>query len=63
MKLGNCKACHKLFPKEAGAIKKGIADGSLKKMEVMNNCKECHQKYKDEGKTAGPTNCTGCHKK
>jgi cytochrome c-type protein NrfB len=62
-KLGNCNICHKLFPKEAGAIKKGIADGSLKKKQVMNNCKECHQKYKDEGKTAGPTACMGCHKK
>lgn len=61
--LHNCKVCHKLFAKEDGAIKKGIADGSLKKKQVMNNCKECHQKYKSEGKAAGPTSCRGCHKK
>ncbi|HKK00945.1 MAG TPA: cytochrome c3 family protein [Desulfuromonadales bacterium] len=63
MKLHNCQICHKLFPKEADAIKKGLADGSLKKMQVMNVCKSCHQKLKSEGKAAGPTNCMGCHKK
>jgi len=61
--LHNCKVCHKLFKKEAGAIKKGIAAGTLKKKQVMNNCKECHKKYKAEGKEAGPTSCKGCHKK
>lgn len=63
MKVGNCQVCHKLFPKEAGAIKKGIAAGTLKKMQVMNACKACHQNLKNEGKAAGPTSCMGCHKK
>lgn len=61
--LHKCDVCHKLFPKEEGAIKKGIAAGTLKKKEVMNNCKECHKQYKAEGKAAGPTSCKGCHKK
>ncbi len=62
-KVGNCDACHKLFPKEAGAIEKGMAAGTLKKKEVMKNCEECHKANKKEGKPAGPTSCKGCHKK
>lgn len=62
-KLGDCEVCHSLFPKEAGAIEKGIAAGSLKKKQVMDTCKACHKKTKDEGKEAGPTSCKGCHKK
>jgi len=62
-KLNDCEACHKLFPKEAGAIQKLIAAGTLKKMQVMNNCKSCHKEAKDKGQTAGPTSCKGCHNK
>jgi len=62
-KLKDCEVCHKLFPKEAGAIEKLIAAGTLKKKEVMNNCKSCHKETKDKGQTAGPTSCKACHNK
>lgn len=62
-KLGSCETCHKLFPKEAGAIEKLIAAGTLKKKEVMNNCKSCHVETKAKGHTAGPTSCKSCHDK
>ena len=62
-KLKNCDACHKLFPQEAGAIQKGIADGKLKKKEVMKNCETCHKETKAKGEASGPTSCKGCHKK
>lgn len=61
--LKDCEACHKLFPKEAGAIEKGIADGTLKKKEVMKNCESCHKATKAKGEATGPTSCKGCHKK
>jgi c(7)-type cytochrome triheme protein len=62
-KLKDCEACHKLFPKEEGAIQKLIADGTLKKKEVMKDCEECHKARKAEGEATGPTTCKGCHKK
>ena len=62
-KLKDCEACHKLFPKEAGAIQKLIAAGTLKKKQVMNNCKSCHKEIKAKGGTAGPTSCKACHDK
>jgi cytochrome c-type protein NrfB len=62
-KVGDCQACHKLFPREAGAIQKLIAAGTLKKKEVMASCKTCHQETKDRGRTAGPTSCKACHDK
>jgi len=62
-KLKDCEACHKLFPKEAGAIQKLIADGTLKKKEVMNDCEKCHKERKAKGEAAGPTICKGCHKR
>lgn len=61
--LKDCKLCHKLFPMKEGAIQKGIADGKLKKKEVMKNCETCHKADKKAGKKAGPTSCKGCHKK
>ena len=61
--LKDCNLCHKLFPMKAGAIEKGIADGKLKKKEVMKNCEKCHKADKAAGKPAGPTSCKGCHKK
>jgi hypothetical protein len=62
--LGQCQVCHKVFAKKANSIQKAIKAGKLQKMQVMNTvCKACHQKRKSEGKTAGPTNCTGCHKR
>jgi cytochrome c-type protein NrfB len=62
-KLDDCDACHKLFPQEAGAIQKLIAAGTLKKKQVMERCKSCHQETKDKGHTAGPTSCDACHDK
>ena len=61
--LKDCEACHKLFPQEAGAIEKLIADGTLKKKEVMKNCEKCHKETKAKGEATGPTSCKGCHKK
>ena len=62
-KLKNCENCHNLFPEEAGSIQKLIAAGTLKKKQVMNTCKSCHQETKDKGQTAGPTSCKVCHNK
>ncbi len=61
--LKNCDLCHKMFPKEAGAIEKAIADGKLKKKEVMKACETCHKETKAKGAAAGPTSCRDCHKK
>lgn len=57
-----CNACHDLFPMQAGIIKEMIADGKLKKQQVMNEkCVKCHKDLKKEGLAAGPTSCTACH--
>jgi hypothetical protein len=42
-----------LFPKVSKSIEKLIAEGKLKKKEVMNHCKE----------KAVPTSCKECHQK
>ena len=62
--LKDCKICHTFFPKKAGSITAMKADGKLKKKQVMNKlCLNCHRKLKKAGKDAGPTSCSGCHKK
>jgi hypothetical protein len=62
--LRDCKICHTFFPKKAGSITVMKADGKLKKKQVMNKlCLNCHRKLKKAGKDAGPTSCSGCHKK
>ncbi len=58
--LKDCDTCHKLFPKEADSIQKGIAAGTLKKKEVMKQCMDCHKATQG---TTGPTKCKECHKK
>jgi len=62
-KLNDCEVCHNLFPQKAGAVQKLISAGTLKKKQVMDNCKSCHQETKDKGRTAGPTSCDSCHDK
>jgi len=59
----DCKPCHELFAKEPKVIEKMKGEGKLKKKEVMNMCKKCHQDLSAKGEKAGPTSCTACHKK
>ena len=61
--LGDCMACHTLFPQKAGVIREMIKDGKLKKKQVMNHCLACHREKLKEGVKAGPTSCSQCHKK
>lgn len=61
--LGDCNACHDLFPKELGVIEKMKADNKLKRKQVMNaSCIACHKEYKAKGKKFGPVRCNECHK-
>ena len=63
-KLGDCNACHALFPRKQGAIDELKAQEKLKKKQVMNTvCIKCHKAEKDAGKKAGPTSCSVCHSK
>ena len=60
--LGDCGACHDLFPQEAGAIERLKAAGDLKRKQVMNkSCVKCHKAMKKQGGQAGPTTCSKCH--
>jgi len=61
--MKDCEACHKLFPKEAGAIEKAIAAGTMKKKDAMKQCMDCHKDAKAKGTAAGPTGCKDCHSK
>ncbi len=62
--IGDCMACHDLFPKEPEAIKKLKAQGELKKKQVMKDrCISCHKAMKAAGEKAGPTACKQCHTK
>lgn len=61
IKLKDCEICHKLYAKETGAIEKSIKAGTLKRMQVMNYCNECHKETALAGKRSGPTACKGCH--
>jgi c(7)-type cytochrome triheme protein len=61
--LKDCEVCHKLFPKEAGAIEKAIAAGTMKKKDIMKQCTDCHKDAKAKGAAAGPTGCKDCHSK
>jgi len=58
----NCNACHDLFPKQPGIIRKLIHEKKLQHQQVMNSkCLACHKSKAAEGKKAGPTKCTECH--
>ena len=60
--LGDCAACHDLFPQEAGSIERLKKAGDLKKKQVMNvSCVKCHKSMKKQGGQAGPTTCSKCH--
>jgi hypothetical protein len=60
--VGDCMACHDLFPQETGAISDAIDAGRLKKKQVMNQkCTMCHRQLKREKKPSGPTSCKQCH--
>jgi len=52
-----------LFPKVSKSIEKLIAEGKLKKKEVMNHCRECHQTKAKNKEKAVPTSCKECHQK
>jgi len=59
----DCKPCHDMFPKTSHVIRKMIGEGSLKKKEIMDMCKKCHEVRQGTGEKAGPTACKDCHKK
>ena len=59
----DCRPCHQMFPKSPQVIAKMQTEGKLKKKEVMNMCKECHEARLAKGESAGPTACKDCHKK
>jgi len=62
--IGDCKVCHRIFPKTAGIIKDLKKQGKLKKKQVMNKtCVKCHKAKKKAGVKAGPTKCSACHAK
>ncbi|MEJ5357223.1 MAG: cytochrome c3 family protein [Desulfobacterales bacterium] len=62
--LGDCLICHAVFPQRRGAIEALKAQGVLSRKQVMNEqCTRCHRERKQEGKPAGPTACTTCHRK
>ena len=58
----NCNACHDLFPKQHGIIKKLITQEKLRDKQVMNSkCLQCHKDRKAAGQKAGPVKCNQCH--
>ena len=59
--LGDCMACHTLFPQQAGSIVALKAEGKLKKKTVMNACTKCHRNLAKAGQPSGPTSCKECH--
>lgn len=62
--LGDCMACHSLFPQQAGSITALKAEGKLKAKQVMNTqCVKCHNERKNAGQKTGPITCTTCHSK
>ena len=62
--IGDCNACHSVFPKTVGIIKDLKIQGKLKKKQVMNkSCIKCHRAKKKAGVNAGPITCSQCHAK
>ncbi|MDX2441473.1 MAG: cytochrome c3 family protein [Desulfobacterales bacterium] len=62
--IGDCNACHAIFPKTEGIIKALKMQGKLKKKQVMNKtCIKCHKEKKKAGVKTGPTKCSACHVK
>ncbi len=61
-RLGDCNLCHKLFPKQRGALVSLKKAGKLARKQVMNKlCIKCHKAEKLAGRTGGPTTCSKCH--
>jgi hypothetical protein len=62
--IGDCNACHSVFPQKPGIIKKLKLQKELKSKQVMNKtCLKCHRAQKRAGKKTGPTKCAQCHVK
>ncbi len=61
--LVDCNICHSMFEQKPDAISLSIAQGKLKKKQVMKNCRSCHKSMKKEEKKTGPTKCSACHVK
>ena len=61
--VGNCNACHNLFPKAKDSISQLKAKGKLRSREVMGQCTACHFEKSKKGEKSGPTSCNGCHKR
>ncbi|MCG8471414.1 MAG: cytochrome c family protein [Desulfobacterales bacterium] len=61
--LGDCNACHVLFPQKQGGIDELKANRALKKKAVMNTCRSCHKGLAKTGKPSGPIRCFDCHAK
>lgn len=59
----DCLPCHGMFAKEPHSVDKMKSEGKLAIKQVMNMCKGCHADLKAKGEKAGPTSCSGCHKK
>lgn len=63
-RLGDCQACHGVFPQKKGAIDEMKKEGKLKPKAVMNKqCIKCHRAEKKAGNPSGPLTCTTCHKR
>ena len=60
--VGNCNACHNLFPKAKGAISQLMEKGKLRSRQVMGQCTACHFDKNRKGEKSGPTSCGGCHR-
>jgi len=75
MKAGvKCEKCHHMWkdktkePKGCKECHKEKKEGDVPKLYDMahksdHSCKGCHKAFKKAGKKAGPTKCSGCHKK
>jgi len=62
--IGDCNACHSIFPKTKGIIKDLKEQKKLKKKQVMNKtCIKCHKAKKKAGVKTGPIKCSQCHVK
>ena len=59
--LGDCNACHGIFPQEAGSIERLRGEKRLKKKQVMNNCRGCHRSRAKASEASGPVKCFDCH--
>ena len=60
--IGDCNACHSVFPQKPGIIKKLKLQKELKSKQVLNKtCLKCHRERKNAGEKTGPTKCAQCH--